>query len=220
MYYAAMIKERPYWMLRVLYSALRLSLVLAFVIFLLRNDWASAFYTFLIFLLVSVPSFLKERFSIFIPFELDLALGGFTYLALFLGSLNKFYDRFPLWDGVLHFQSGILLGVFGYVMIFILNDQKKGRIKLSPGFLSFFAFTFSLALGALWEIFEYLVDLSTHIGMQETGLPDTMSDLMVNAIGALIITTIGYFWMHRHFRIPFTPRLLARFSRKNTSVKK
>lgn len=204
-------EERPNWVLRAIYHGLRISLALAFLIFLLRSDWSSAFYTFLIFILLILPSVIKERYNVHVPFELDLAIGGFTYLALFLGSLNGFYERFPLWDVVLHFQSGILLGLVGFVMVYILNGQKTGKLKLSPGFLSFFAFCFSLALGAVWEIFEFAMDHWFTFNMQETGLPDTMGDLMVNGIGAFIVVTIGYIWMRRNLRIPFTPRLLARF---------
>ena len=78
-------------------------------------------------------------------------------------------------------------------------------MSLSPGFVAFFAFCFALACGAVWEIYEYLMDGLLHMNMQhfavEDGTPllgraallDTMKDLIVDALGALVIAVIGYF---------------------------
>ena len=190
---------------------MRALVAFAFVSFLFLGDWADAFNTALIFLLMVAPSFLKSKYSVYLPFELDLAIVSFIFFTLFLGSLRDFYELFPLWDTVLHFQSGILLGIVGFVLIYILNEQKTKRLELNPGFISFFAVTFSLAISVVWEIYEYIVDTFLGFNMQETGLPDIMGDLIFNAIGALIVGLVGYFWMRRRQKLPFTPRLLSGF---------
>lgn len=204
------------------YYAIRFLVLVASFLYLFRGEWASAVSTTLIFLLMFVPSILKERYRVYLPFALDFAMVTFIFLTLFLGAVAQIYDRIPLWDKFLHFQSGLLLGVTGFVLIYILNEQKgfKQRLNLTPGFVAFFAVTFSLAIGAVWEIFEFTGDayFSQHIASyspwQASG-NDTMLDLIADGTGALIVSIIGYFWMHRYKRIPFTPRLLRIFNKKD-----
>lgn len=196
-----------------LYYGMRILVVFAFLSFLFLGDWIDAVNTALIFLLMMVPSFLKNKYRVYLPLELDLAIVAFIFFTLFLGSLRDFYELFPLWDTILHFQSGILLGIVSFVLVYILNEQKTKKLELSPGFISFFAITFSLAISVVWEIYEYTVDTFLGFNMQESGLPDIMGDLIFNAIGALIVALVGYIWMRHRQKLPFTPRLLSGFRR-------
>ncbi len=50
-----------------------------------------------------------------------------------------------------------------------------------------FSVSFSLAVGVLWEIFEFLIDLIFGLNMQKSGLVDTMSDLIVDFLGACVV---------------------------------
>jgi uncharacterized membrane protein YjdF len=66
---------------------------------------------------------------------------------------------------------------------------------MNPGFVALFAFVFAIALGTLWEIFEFAMDQIFGLEMQKpmfgdpSGLTDTMWDMIVNAIGAGIVPT-------------------------------
>jgi len=191
---------------------LRLLVGISIATFILSRNWESAINATFILILMLTPSFLKKKYSIYLPLELDLAIVGFIFLSLYLGSLGDFYEKFPWWDVVLHFQSGLLLGVIGFVMIYVLNERKSERLVMSPGFVSLFAVCFSLALSVLWEIYEYAVDSWFGFNMQETGLPDTMGDFIINGISAVIIALIGYVWMRRRQKIPFTPKILKKYS--------
>jgi len=194
-----------------IYYGVRVIVLVAFVGFLFLKVWDSAFYTLFIFFLIIAPSIIKERYKIFLPFELDLAVGTFVLLSLFFGEVRGFYDKFPYWDAILHFQSGILLGVVGFILIYILNEQKTEKLHLSPGFIAFFSVCFSLALSVLWEVFEFTADSFFGANMQESGLPDTMGDLIVNGIGAIVIASLGYVWMKRRLRLPFTPKQIKKY---------
>lgn len=57
------------------------------------------------------------------------------------------------------------------------------------------AFCFALAMGALWEIFEFAMDQIFGLNMQKSGLVDTMTDLIVDTVGALIGAISGFFWL-------------------------
>lgn len=191
-----------YWSMPFLVAAAALA-------FMAQREWASAFATVLVGLLMFVPPLLKGYYKVYLPFALELGIVVFIFLTLFLGWIADFYDRIPLWDKFLHFQSGLILAATGYVLVYTLNEQKRERLALSPGFVSFFAFMFSVAMGALWEIFEYAADrVWPGNYWQGIGIADTMNDLVADAVGALIISIIGYFWMRHRLRLPFTPRLL------------
>jgi len=194
------------------YWSMCILVLLAAGIFLLRGDLAASGSTALIFLLMLVPSILKERYRMYLPFSLELAIVTFIFLTLFLGGVAQFYDRIPFWDKFLHFQSGLILGASGYVVVYLLNEHRKTELNLSPGFVSLFAVTFSLALGVVWEIFEFAGDtLSGDTFWQGVLLADTMWDLIADGVGALIVSIIGYFWMYRHKRLPFTPWFIRIF---------
>jgi len=188
-----------------LYYGMRLLVALAIVAFTLSGDWVSVFNASLILGLILLPRLVKMQYKIYLPLVLEVAIVGFIFLSLFLGSLRNYYERFPLWDGVLHFQSGILLGVVGFVVVYLLNARKTSKFRMSPGFVSFFAVCFSMALSVVWEVYEYAVDSWFGYTMQESGLPDTMGDLIVNGSGAIIVGLLSYFWMKRTENLPFAP---------------
>ena len=47
-------------------------------------------------------------------------------------------------------------------------------------------------MGALWEILEFAIDQTFGTTMQKSGLVDTMWDLIVDGLGALTISILGY----------------------------
>jgi hypothetical protein len=53
---------------------------------------------------------------------------------------------------------------------------------------------FAVFIGVVWEIFEFIVDKFTTANMQsrETGVDDTMHDLIVDTVGAVIVAAMGY----------------------------
>lgn len=183
-------------------------MLLAALGFALREEWLSALSTLFIFILLISPSLLKKRFKLYIPFELELAMSIFVILTLFVGSLLDFYLRFHWWDLALHFGSGFLLGLAAFTFIYLLN-QENSKLNVSPGFVSFFSITFSVFLAVLWEVYEFAHDEIIGGSMTSTGLPDTMSDLIVNIIGASIVAGVAYVWMRKRKRIPLTPQRIT-----------
>jgi hypothetical protein len=71
-----------------------------------------------------------------------------------------------------------------------------------------------MTIGAVWEIFEWTVDLSFGTNMQKSGLPDTMGDLVVDMIGGGLGALSGFLYLKGRgvFGIP---RALAHFLREN-----
>lgn len=196
-----------------IYYGLRAAIFVAAVYFAIHGDWASVFSTISVLLIATLPSILKYRYRFYLPFALDLSIVAFVFGTLFLGHLANFYDSIPLWDKFLHFQSGLILGVTGFVLVYTLNEEEFVPLDLSPGFVAFFAITFSLAIGVVWEIVEFAGDFLFSVDWQHNNT-DTMWDLIADGMGSLAVSLFGYFWMRREARLPFTPRMFRFFRRK------
>jgi len=91
------------------------------------------------------------------------------------------------------FFSAAGLGVIGFMLVFMLASRQK--IKTSYLLLAIFSFSFALALGVMWEIFEFIVDNLSEANMQRSGLNDTMGDLIVDTVGALAASVSGYLYI-------------------------
>ncbi|MEG1686896.1 MAG: hypothetical protein RR022_08705 [Angelakisella sp.] len=151
-----------------------------------------------------LPGFLKKRVNIEIPSTMLVLYAIFLYCAIYLGEVRSFYYNVPHWDTMLHTFSGAMLGALGFSFINLLNRTDKVPVNLSPAFVATFAFCFALALGIAWEIYEFTADSMMGTNMQKFGteagelflgqaaLKDTMKDLIVDTIGALVISIIGY----------------------------
>lgn len=151
-----------------------------------------------------LPSMLVNRLNFNIPRPAIIAYFVFIYCAIFLGEIGAFYYRFEFWDDLLHFFSGGMLAILGYIIVDTLNTQKKIHVALSPLFVALFAFCFALTIGALWEIWEFAFDSMLGLNMQkfalETGellvgqeaLADTMTDLIVDAVAGFVVSAICY----------------------------
>jgi hypothetical protein len=187
------------------------------VLFLLRRNWENAFLTAVVIALTLVPALLSRRYGVIIPPEFELVAVLFNFLSLFLGSALDFYYRFWWWDLVLHAASGFLLGIIGFVALFVLNQTDRVRPAMKPGFIAFFGVTFAVTLGVFWEIFEFACDqMWPYLNMQtvETGVVDTMIDLIVDTIGAVIVAVMGYAYL-KTGRYSFIADAVRKFVRKN-----
>ena len=137
-------------------------------------------------------------------------------MSLFFGEVLDFYYRYWWWDILLlHAQSGFLLGITGFLLVYVLNANENINFDLSPGFIALFAAMFAVSMGTIWEIFEYLMDQSFNLNMQKSGLHDTMSDLIVDSIGALVIAVMGYGFLKTHETDSFLERWIDHFVEDN-----
>ena len=148
------------------------------------------------------------------PPEFELLVIIFVFASLFLGEVRGYYVRFWWWDLALHSGSALLLGMFSFMLVYVLNEERHIELHMKAGFAAFFSFTFALGVGALWEIFEFGMDGVFGLNMQKSGLVDTMWDLIVDAAGALLVSVLGYAWM-RSGTESFVSRGIARFVQAN-----
>lgn len=198
-------------------SFIQLLLAIGLVLFLRHRDWENVFLTITVMLLTLAPALLSRRYRIFIPPEFQLISAAFVFLSLFLGSALDFYYKFWWWDLVLHTSSGFLLGIAGFVMLFLLNQTDRFPVGMKPSFLCIFGVTFAVTLGVLWEIFEFSVDSiwpAVNMQSRETGVFDTMKDLIVDTLGAVVVAITGYAYLKNPHYSPIA-HALNMFIRKN-----
>lgn len=201
---------------RILLAIMALELV--FVI--LHQQWLNAFLVVVIMLATFSPMLLGRRFRVYLPPEFQVMAIVFVFASLFLGELRHFYDKIWWWDIALHTSSGFLLGVFGFLLVYTLNENAHIELTMRPRFVALFAFLFAVAVGAVWEIFEYSMDSFFGLNMQKemmgdpSGLTDTMWDLIVDTIGALIVSLLGWWYMRRK-KSSFIESGIEKFIEKN-----
>lgn len=122
----------------------------------------------------------------------------------FLGEICGFYAKVKWWDSFLHTFSGVFLSFVSFSLINLLNDTKKQGFRLNIWFSCLFAFTLAVTIGVIWEIIEFSIDKVFLTNMQrayesiaggnsrgeplvgQAALADTMKDLMLDSLGALI----------------------------------
>jgi uncharacterized membrane protein YjdF len=167
-----------------------------------------------------LPAIVHRRLAISVPSTMQIAYFVFLYGAIYLGEVRSFYYGFAFWDSLLHFFSGVMLGALGFFLVQLLNDAERRKVTLSATFVAFFAFCFAVTCGAMWEIYEFAIDGLFGTNMQkvitDTGtvlagrdaLTDTMTDLILDTVAALVVSVVGYFLLRRAERSGQPPRSL------------
>lgn len=206
---------QSYWQVKALIILLKLSLLVGAVLSFFQGRLEAGAVTLAIFLITFLPVMLGNRFQVRIPSEFELLSVILIYASFFLGEVHGYYVKFWWWDLVLHASSGFLLGILGFLLVYVLNEKKEIDLDLNPGFVAFFAFVFALALGALWEIFEFAMDQVFAMNMQKSGLRDTMWDLIVNCIGAVVIAFLGWGYLRKEGINSFLEKWIHKFIERN-----
>ena len=202
----------------------RFLFILAFIETIVFAVWTkdfqntiNAFTAILGFVLTFIPEAVESISKNKIRFSsgMKIAICLFIFGAEMLGEINSFYERFTWWDNFLHSFSGLILGAIGFMIVYAMNEAEVVKVKLSPIFIAAFAFFFALACGALWEIFEFSGDRLLSMNMQkylppanqtalisdswryDAGLIDTMTDIILDAASAFIVSALGYVKLKR-----------------------
>lgn len=156
------------------------------------GNWFLAIPGLFAFFLTIVPRIVERRAHITLPWEINFLIALSLYLHV-AGHISGFYDTFsPVYDKLAHFISAITIAVLGFVLVFLLEQFSEQRC--TRFMIVYFIVMFTMGLGAIWEIYEFVLD--TIFGMQlQHGLEDTMWDLIFDLAGALIIASVANFYL-------------------------
>ena len=159
------------------------------------------------FAITFIPDFIANKDIMVMPIGLQSLFSGFTFCAMFLGEILDFYTRFSWWDTMLHFTSGIMFSLIGYMLFLSFNRDSGVRRQLNPIIVVMFTVCFSITCGVVWEIFEFTGDSLLGMNMQRwqsgisneqwsalqnatnfsnPGLVNTMKDIISDTLGSLL----------------------------------
>ena len=131
----------------VLMALVLLSIVRQFFL----GNYHNMFLGILTLVLFSIPKIIEKKLRVSIPGALQAIILIFIFSAEILGEIHAFYIKIPIWDTMLHTTNGFLMAAIGFAMIDIFNRSEKFSIKMSPYFVAFVAFCFSMTVGVLWN---------------------------------------------------------------------
>ncbi len=201
-------------------ALLQVVMAVELVFVLSEGQWINVFLILSIMGLSLAPVVFRRQLPVDVPPEFLVLAVVFVFAALFLGEVRSYYERIWWWDIALHGSSGLLLGILGFLLVYVLNENERIDLHMRPRFVALFAFLFAVAVGALWEIFEFTMDRLVSTRMQKpmlndpSGLTDTMWDLIVDCLGGLVISALGWWHMVREER-SFIDRWIRRFIERN-----
>jgi uncharacterized membrane protein YjdF len=165
----------------------------------LAGQYGEMFTALFMFGLTIVPYVAADRLDIrfpwFVYFLISLAL--WIHIA---GYVQGWYvTLYPYYDKVAHLVSGISVALIGFLGVVFL--ERYWRMRLTPLFVAGFTVIFGLALGALWEIYEFFVDIvfgGSLNGPMQNSLTDTMLDMIFVLIGSVGVALVGIAYFHNH----------------------
>ena len=225
----------------VVFLVLNVSTVATLVRSMLIGNFEHVFLCLLSLVLFQLPIVLQRGLRIQLPSTLMIVVLVFIYAAEIQGEIENYYGNVPGWDTALHTVNGFLCAAIGFALVDLLNRSSRTSLSLSPGYLAFVSFCFSMTVGVLWEFLEFGVDSFLGLDMQkdffvssissvalnpagenvpvairgivgttlhladgstyemagylDIGLVDTMKDLLVNFVGAVTFSAIGFLYV-------------------------
>ena len=159
----------------------------------LATSWPQLLISLATLVLTFLPDKVARMMGVRLPATFLTLIALFVFATIFLGEAMDMYERYWWWDVLLHFGSAVTFGLFGFLAIFMLFEGD--RYAAPPWAIGFLSACVGITIGVVWEIFEYAMDETFGLNMQKSGLPDTMSDLIVDTIGAMIGGGAGYLYL-------------------------
>lgn len=175
------------------------------------QQWEVPVNGLLTLLLLAAPLWMRRHKLVKIPALFQIVVLLYALASMYCGEVLNFYYHLNWWDLIVHLVSAPFIGYAGFLLIYTINKDRHIHERLSPFFLALFAFCFSMLVGTAWELFEFGVDATLGMNMQKArhleelygyfdtrlGVLDTMEDLVIDAIGALLVSIIGYRYLKR-----------------------
>ena len=128
--------------------------VVAGIIHMIPFSFYFMLLTIVSFLLLCLPRLVNRIFHLKPVYEFHFMVYIFCFFAFVIGMLFQGYHTIPL---AVHYLSGIFFSFIGVVFFYLLKPEKRMLQEDYP-LLAAFAFTFSMAIAAVWEIYEYIIN--------------------------------------------------------------
>ena len=124
---------------RMIVSFLLIIMLAELPLVLLAGHWLTGFLVALIISITVAPLVFRKRLPVVIPPEFQILAIVFIFASLYLGEVRSFYLRVWWWDIALHTTAGLLLGVVGFLLVYVLNENERIELHMRPRFVALFA---------------------------------------------------------------------------------
>lgn len=178
---------------RQLVRALQLGIVATIGVGLLELDLAIVLTGVFSLGVTFLPAILQRNPRV----SMDVGLVLWISTTVFLHTLGTafFYGESFWWHNVTHTVSGSLVAALGYGT-FRGIDEYTSAVRFPSRFMFVLILLFVVSIGVLWEIMEFATDgLMIRWGAEpvlaQHGLDDTMTDMLFNTFGAIVVATWG-----------------------------
>lgn len=144
----------------------------------------------------------------------------YCILSFTIGMALQAYHLIPLYDKAVHTVSGYFFAFLGLICYSLAKPDREilpGEFRVA----ALFTFSFSMMIAAVWEIYEYLISLCSTLDPQNvraTGIHDTMQDIIVCLLGALLFLIPEYLYYKKGKKYLFMSCYEAFCTHKNTPV--
>lgn len=118
-------------------NIVRILLIAIIIRGIIVNDNSQMFIALLTIALTFYPSILSKRFGVYLPASMQIVITLFIFGAQYLGEIKDFYRIIPWWDTLLHTTSGVILGVIGFMFVYLLNEKYGKKSKTKSIFCSY-----------------------------------------------------------------------------------
>ena len=143
-----------------------------------------------------VPIALKHAHVITLPKTFIMAIA----LAIFLhayGVLLLKYDVLIYYDTITHTISSVVVSLCVYYTLMCYHAYSQGKVNFSGWTMSIFVAVIMMGFSAYWEVFEFIVDITTGTNMQYSPF-DTLRDMLANTFGSLCVSIALGFYLKDH----------------------
>ena len=171
---------------------MKLILIGSFPYSVYKGDYLYSIAAVVAIALSLTPSIIERNYRVTLPFELDFLITLSIFAHIFFGEQMHFYERFWLWDKILHVYGSAVVSLLAFILVYTFHST--GKLRLTLPFIGLFTVVFTLAVGGIWEIGEFTVDKLLDLNTQR-GLDNTMWDIINNLIGGTLAALLGMLYV-------------------------
>lgn len=195
-------------------NSIRALLIVAFLLGAYNERKLILIFSAIAFVVTFLPLIFYKLFKVKLFADVEIIVIFFIYGLLLFGEVHFFYAEFQILSTLFNVASAVVLGLVGFTVMYAL--YKGDKIHGSPLIIAIFTFCFAVAIGAVWEFFEYSMDGIFGFSLHKYA-GDTMEDLIANMIGAFAVSSFGYIYI-KNGRHNFVSKLLSKFLKGNPKI--
>ena len=146
-----------------------------------------------------IPTLVHRKMHIVVPWEITFLIALTLFLHIGGYSYHWYLDLYPWYDKFTHLIASMTIALLGFLAVLIIMRVSNG-LQFERWHIFFFIVIFTLAFGAIWEIWEFTLDtlagafLTKPLQHSNT---DTMIDLIFDLCGGMIIAVLGTFYLKK-----------------------